>query len=220
MPVPPAPSPARKPRRVLLSIVLVVIGVLALVFVAIQFIPVNRANAAVTTPIKWDSPQTEALARRACMVCHSSETTWPWYSYVAPASWLIYYDVVRGRQQLNFDSLAAGVRGEGGRFNQPTDLAYTLGRFIAGDSQRRGPGGDFGPGGPGGQFPTRSPGQQDPGGGFQGFGGGNRFAEQIQRGSMPPAKYTLIHPSASLTAAEQQQLIDGLNKTFGAAGGD
>jgi len=62
---------------------MVVIGLLAIVFIAIQFIPVNRTNPAVTAPIKWNSAETEALARRACMDCHSNETVWPWYANVA-----------------------------------------------------------------------------------------------------------------------------------------
>jgi hypothetical protein len=40
--------------------------------------------------------------RRACYDCHSSETRWPWYTYVAPASWLVISDVRDGRKQMNF----------------------------------------------------------------------------------------------------------------------
>ncbi len=43
-------------------------------FLGIQFIPVNQTNPPVTTQLKWDSPQVQALARRACMDCHSNET--------------------------------------------------------------------------------------------------------------------------------------------------
>ncbi len=50
----------------------------------------------------WDSPQTRELAVRACFDCHSNETRWPWYSYVAPLSWLLSHDVDEGRQRLNF----------------------------------------------------------------------------------------------------------------------
>ena len=51
---------------------------------------------------KWDSPQTRDLAKRACFDCHSNETVWPWYSYVAPVSWLVYSDTMGGRARLNF----------------------------------------------------------------------------------------------------------------------
>ena len=47
-------------------------------------------------------PKTQALAKRACFDCHSNETVWPWYSYVAPVSWLVYHDVMEGRGQMNF----------------------------------------------------------------------------------------------------------------------
>lgn len=40
--------------------------------------------------------------RRACFDCHSNQTVWPWYSYVAPVSWLVQNDVDGGRQHLNF----------------------------------------------------------------------------------------------------------------------
>ena len=41
------------------------------------------------------------IFKRSCMDCHSSQTTWPWYSYVAPASWLVERDVRRGRDHMN-----------------------------------------------------------------------------------------------------------------------
>ena len=79
------------------------IAVVALV-VAIQLVPYGRAhdNAAVVAEPNWDSPRTRELAKRACFDCHSNETTWPWYSNVAPASWLIQSDVDEGRRALNF----------------------------------------------------------------------------------------------------------------------
>ncbi len=73
-------------------------------FVLIQFIPYGRehTNLPVVQEPAWDSPQTRELARRACFDCHSNETVWPWYSNVAPVSWLIQRDVDEGRQKLNF----------------------------------------------------------------------------------------------------------------------
>jgi mono/diheme cytochrome c family protein len=74
------------------------------VLVAIQAVPYGRAhtNPPVGREPAWDSPQTRALVARACFDCHSNETTWPWYSHVAPASWLIQRDVDEGRRALNF----------------------------------------------------------------------------------------------------------------------
>jgi len=43
-----------------------------------------------------------SLLRRACYDCHSSETRWPWYSHVAPMSFLVVHDVTKGRGQLNW----------------------------------------------------------------------------------------------------------------------
>jgi hypothetical protein len=44
----------------------------------------------------------EGLVGRACYDCHSGETRWPWYSRVAPISWLILHDVRHGRSNLDF----------------------------------------------------------------------------------------------------------------------
>jgi hypothetical protein len=43
-----------------------------------------------------------AVLRRACYDCHSLETRWPWYSSIAPASWLVARDVQNGRRHVNF----------------------------------------------------------------------------------------------------------------------
>src|SRR3954454_6574352 len=47
------------------------------------------------------SPEITAVLKRSCMDCHSNQTVWPWYSYVAPMSWLIERDVRRGRDHMN-----------------------------------------------------------------------------------------------------------------------
>jgi hypothetical protein len=47
-------------------------------------------------------PEISTIFKRSCMDCHSSQTTWPWYSYVAPVSWLVERDVRRGRDHVNF----------------------------------------------------------------------------------------------------------------------
>jgi hypothetical protein len=45
-----------------------------------------------------------AILRRACYDCHSNETFWPWYSRIAPISWLVARDVHEGRKELNFST--------------------------------------------------------------------------------------------------------------------
>ncbi|HVV44615.1 MAG TPA: heme-binding domain-containing protein [Bryobacteraceae bacterium] len=69
-----------------------------------QLVPFGRehANPAVVQEPAWDSPRTRALAKRACFNCHSNETDWPWYSNIAPVSWLTQRDVDQGRSHLNF----------------------------------------------------------------------------------------------------------------------
>jgi cytochrome c551/c552 len=72
--------------------------------VLIQLIPFGRThlNPPKTKEPSWNSPDTRALFRRACFDCHSNETVWPWYSHVAPVSWLLQRDVNGGRSHLNF----------------------------------------------------------------------------------------------------------------------
>ena len=77
---------------------------LVAVFALAQAVPYGRAhsNPPVTKEPAWNSPTTRALAKDACFDCHSNQTTWPWYSNVAPVSWLVTNDVDGGRGALNF----------------------------------------------------------------------------------------------------------------------
>lgn len=77
---------------------------LLIMFLGIQLIPYGRehSNPPITKEPAWDTPQTRELAKAACFDCHSNETRWPWYSYVAPVSWLVARDVEEGREHLNF----------------------------------------------------------------------------------------------------------------------
>jgi len=72
-------------------------------FALIQLVPYGRdhTNPAVVQEPDWDSPQTRELAARACFDCHSNETTWPWYSSIAPVSSLVPRDVDQGRRRFN-----------------------------------------------------------------------------------------------------------------------
>jgi len=139
------------------AILWVLIGLVAMGLL-IQLIPLpgRNNNPPVVSEPPWDSPQTRALAKRACFDCHSNETVWLWYSYVAPVSWLVYNDTMGGRRRLNF-----------------SDWNTTRSQREIGD-----------------------------------------ISEVIQGGRMPPAIYLPMHQSAQLTAAEQQQLITGLNNSL------
>ena len=92
---------------------------LAAAFVLIQFIPYgrNHTNPPVVQEPAWNAPETRAMAVRACFDCHSNETVWPWYTNIAPVSWLTQRDVDEGRHKLNFSDIAnfgeeAGEAGE------------------------------------------------------------------------------------------------------------
>lgn len=80
------------------------IVVLVAAFVAIQLVPYGRdhTNPPVALDAPWPSAESKRVARAACYDCHSNETRWPWYSNVAPMSWLVYEDVKAGRDVLNF----------------------------------------------------------------------------------------------------------------------
>ena len=46
----------------------------------------------------------EHILRSSCYDCHSNETNYPWYSYVAPVSYLVAEDTEHGRRDLNFST--------------------------------------------------------------------------------------------------------------------
>ena len=77
--------------------------VIFVLFLLIQFIPIDRNNP----PVESEVPATlevRSILKRSCYDCHSNETIWPWYSRVAPVSWLVIYDVNEGRNELNFST--------------------------------------------------------------------------------------------------------------------
>jgi len=76
-------------------------------FAAIQLFPPERTNPPVDPARTLEAhvaipADIAAILERSCRDCHSNETTWPWYSYVAPASWLLAYDVREARGEMNF----------------------------------------------------------------------------------------------------------------------
>lgn len=95
----PTPIPTRRwwLRTIALNATLVMI-----VFVAIQFVPAPQENPPVLGEPEWTSTELHELTIKACYDCHSNLTEWPWYSQLAPLSWVIWYDVVEGREDLNF----------------------------------------------------------------------------------------------------------------------
>lgn len=130
---------------------------LLLPFILIQFIPFghDHSNPPTIKEPPWNSPETRELFRRACFDCHSNETKWRWYSYVAPASWLVARDVNEGRRHLNFSE-----------WNQPQKHA-------------------------------------------------EHVVEEVKSGDMPLWFYVPLHPSAKLSDAEKQALMEGAEKSVG-----
>lgn len=61
--------------------------------------PVDGLTAHMNVPA-----DAAAILDRSCRDCHSNDTRWPWYSHVAPASWLVIDHVNHGRSHLNFSN--------------------------------------------------------------------------------------------------------------------
>lgn len=88
----------------------VVVCAVVLLVVA-QLVPANHHNPG-TDPqrsifAKEQVPApVQTVFRRSCANCHSNETEWPWYSYIAPASWIIADDVHSARKKMNLSEWA------------------------------------------------------------------------------------------------------------------
>ncbi len=135
----------------------IVLTLLSVTFAAIQFFPdtLPRENPPVSGEPEWDSPETRATFFKICSDCHSNETRFPWYSAVAPVSWMIENDVKNGRKHFNVS-----------------------------EWDRR---------------------QQ----------GGDKAADEVQRGAMPTGPYLLMHPRSNLNIDEKKRFVRGLMTTFG-----
>ena len=94
------------------KIIKIVFIVLVLGFIAIQFFnrPDKSTTAEVTpghiTKVMTIPANVESILKRSCFDCHSNHTVWPWYTAVAPVSWLVADDVVKGRKKMNFSEWA------------------------------------------------------------------------------------------------------------------
>ena len=80
---------------------------IAIIFLAIQFIPINRENKPVNSKNNfvdiYKTPEhIKVILKNACYDCHSNETLYPNYAYIAPISWTIKDHINVGRQYLNF----------------------------------------------------------------------------------------------------------------------
>ncbi len=93
------------------KIIAIITGIMGLCLVlvvgAVLFWP-KPTNPPVVQEPNWDSPETRALAQRACFDCHSNETTWPIYTNLPPVSFLLRNHVYEGREKLNFSEWGQG----------------------------------------------------------------------------------------------------------------
>ena len=79
------------------------VGIAVGLLLVAQLVPYGctHHHPAVASEPSWNAPSTRDLFFRACRDCHSNETVWPWYSYIAPVSWLVASDVGEGREHFN-----------------------------------------------------------------------------------------------------------------------
>lgn len=84
---------------------------MAIFLLAIQVFRPSRTNPAIDErreigALLGVDPPVASILARSCNDCHSNRTVWPWYSGVAPVSWLVVSDVNRGRRVLNLSEWA------------------------------------------------------------------------------------------------------------------
>jgi hypothetical protein len=90
---------------------------LAVLLVVIQFFRPERSNPAVDSAGDLTAqmsvpPAVRSILERSCYDCHSNKTRWPWYTNVAPVSWLVVHDVDEGRERLNFSEWGSYKQGK------------------------------------------------------------------------------------------------------------
>ena len=88
------------------------VGGLAVIGLAIQFVPnelpiVESTNSEDLAGSGLVSQEIAGILKSSCYDCHSNETKYPWYAYVAPSSWLVAKDVRKAREELNFSTWQA-----------------------------------------------------------------------------------------------------------------
>jgi len=80
---------------------------LAVLFIAIQFIPSGipenktEDEKSIVNSSLVTVPALEQL-RKSCFDCHSNQVQFPWYSKLAPSSWLLANHIKDGKSHLNF----------------------------------------------------------------------------------------------------------------------
>ena len=90
-------------KKLLSVIVIGGVGMIALASVSVHPFGATRESVSDNPLLAGASvdPAVIQIVERSCQNCHSEKTEWPWYSYVAPMSWLIEKDVHEGRSHMN-----------------------------------------------------------------------------------------------------------------------
>jgi hypothetical protein len=84
----------------------IILGLVVLL-VLIQFIRIDKTNPPVDKSIDFitltqPSAEVKGILLTSCYDCHSNETTYPWYTNIAPVSWWLKHHINEGREHLNF----------------------------------------------------------------------------------------------------------------------
>jgi hypothetical protein len=88
------------------------LGAFVIFLIAIEIFQPRRTNPPAVPSRSLQShasvpPDVYSALLRSCGDCHSNQTHWPWYSLVAPFSWVVVDDVNEGRRHMNFDDWEA-----------------------------------------------------------------------------------------------------------------
>jgi len=84
-----------------------IIKILLAIFILIQFIRIDKTNPKVDQAqdfisIYKPSESITKTLKSSCYDCHSNESKYPWYSNIAPVSWMVKHHIDEGREELNF----------------------------------------------------------------------------------------------------------------------
>ena len=85
--------------------------ILIVLLFLIQLVPVARTNPPVTSDIEATA-DVKKIFKRACYDCHSNESSWPWYSKIAPSSWFVINHVNEARDEYNFSTWDENSQGK------------------------------------------------------------------------------------------------------------
>jgi hypothetical protein len=89
-------------KIVYITLFITIIGLISLQFIPSELPPNTPVQLQDNSQLKNVSVEVMTILKTSCYDCHSNQTNYRWYSYVAPASWQIAKDVLKGREALNF----------------------------------------------------------------------------------------------------------------------